>query len=364
MNGYNYCEVCSHFEYQGTYIGARLYGEGHINETFLIETTGERYILQRVNCHVFKEPEKLIDNVVAVTEYLHNKIISNFGDPYRETLTLIPAKDGKFYYKTEQGDVFRMYIFVDNARSYQTIETPEMFYRVAKSFGRFQKLLRSFPAEELYETIPNFHNTVDRYRLFKEAISADCAGRKKEVTEEINFFLDREKDASLVLDAIEAGKIPLRVTHNDTKLNNVLIDDETGEGVCVIDLDTVMPGSMLYDFGDSIRFGASTAAEDETDLSKVTMSLELFEQYTKGYIEELKESFTPKEIELLAFSAKLMTLECGMRFLTDYLNGDVYFRIHREKHNLDRARTQMKLVADMEEKLDKMKEIVLYYYTK
>jgi len=364
MNGYNYCEVCSHFEYQGTYIGARLYGEGHINETFLIETTGERYILQRVNCHVFKEPEKLIDNVVAVTEYLHNKIISNFGDPYRETLTLIPAKDGKFYYKTEQGDVFRMYIFVDNARSYQTIETPEMFYRVAKSFGRFQKLLRSFPAEELYETIPNFHNTVDRYRLFKEAIEADRAGRKSEVLEEINFFLDREKDASLVLDAIEAGEIPLRVTHNDTKLNNVLIDDTTGEGVCVIDLDTVMPGSMLYDFGDSIRFGASTAAEDETDLSKVTMSLELFEQYTKGYIEELKESFTPKEIELLAFSAKLMTLECGMRFLTDYLNGDVYFRIHREKHNLDRARTQMKLVADMEEKLDKMNEIVLYYYTK
>ena len=362
MNSYNYNEICSHFEYQGVYIGARLYGEGHINETFLVETTGGRYILQRVNRNVFKEPEKLIDNVVAVTEFLHNKIMSEFGDPYRETLTLIPAKDGKFYYKTDRGDIFRMYLFVSHAKSYQTIETPEMFYHVAKSFGRFQKLLRSFPADELYETIPNFHNTVDRYRLFKEAIEQDVCGRKHEVSEEINFFLEREKEASLVLDAIEAGEVPLRVTHNDTKLNNVLIDDETGEGVCVIDLDTVMPGSMLYDFGDSIRFGASTAAEDEIDLSKVEMDLELFSQYTKGYVEELKDSITPKEIELLAFSAKLMTLECGMRFLTDYLNGDVYFKIHKEKHNLDRARTQIKLVADMEKKMDKMNGIVLQYY--
>ena len=362
MNHYDYQELCSNFEYQGEYIGARRYGEGHINDTFLVETTGKRYILQRVNTLVFKEPEKLIENVVAVTEYLHNRIISNFGDPYRETLTLIPTKDGQWFYKTEQGDVFRMYLFIGDARSYQTIENPEMFYKVAKSFGRFQNLLKAFPADKLHETIPNFHNTVDRYRLFKEAIAADKAGRRTEVLEEIDFLLKREEEASLVLDAIASGEIPLRVTHNDTKLNNVMIDDETGEGVCVIDLDTVMPGSMLYDFGDSIRFGASTAAEDETDLSKVEMDLGLFEQYTRGYIEELKESITPKEVELLAFSAKLMTLECGMRFLTDYLDGDCYFRIHREKHNLDRARTQLKLVADMEKKMDKMNEIVLQYY--
>ena len=275
---------------------------------------------------------------------------------------LIPAKDGKNYYETEQGDVFRMYIFIDNARSYQSIENPEMFYRVAKSFGRFQNLLKAFPAEKLYETIPNFHNTVDRFRLFKEAIEKDAVGRRAEVEKEISFLLEREKEASLVVDAIKNGEVPLRVTHNDTKLNNVLIDNETGEGICVIDLDTVMPGSMLYDYGDSIRFGASTAAEDETDLSKVTMSLELFEQYTKGYIEELKDSFTAKEIELLAFSAKLMTMECGMRFLTDHLNGDTYFRIHRKNHNLDRARTQLKLVADMETKMEAMNEIVLKYY--
>ncbi len=359
---YDYKEIYSHFDCRGSYIGARLYGEGHINETLLIETTGARYILQRVNTHVFKNPEKLIENVVLVTEFLHNRIIADCGDPYRETLTLIPTKDGEFFYKTEQGDFFRMYLFVTDAKSYQTIKNPEMFYRVAKAFGRFQKMLSSFPAEKLYETIPNFHNTVDRYRLFKEAINADIAGRRSQVQPEIDFVLEREEEASKVLDAISGGDIPLRVTHNDTKLNNVLIDDTTGEGVCVIDLDTVMPGSMLYDFGDSIRFGASTAAEDETDLSKVEMDLSLFEQYTKGYIEELNDSFTQKEVELLAFSAKLMTLECGMRFLTDYLSGDTYFRVHRENHNLDRARTQLKLVADMEKKMDKMNEIVLQYY--
>ena len=362
MRGYDYKELCSHFAYKGDYIGARIYGEGHINETILIETTGRRYILQWVNHNVFKKPAEVIENVVAITEYLHNRIITNFGDPYRETLTLIPAKDGKWYYETEKGDVFRMYLFIGNARSYQTIESPEMFYRVAKAFGRFQNLLKAFPAEKLHETIPNFHNTVDRYRLFKEAIEKDRVGRRSDVEKEIKFYLDREEEASIVVEAIASGEIPIRVTHNDTKLNNVLIDDATGEGVCVVDLDTVMPGSMLYDFGDSIRFGASTATEDETDLSKVEMSLELFEQYTKGYIEELKDSFTPKEIELLAFSAKLMTLECGMRFLTDHLNGDVYFNIHRKNHNLDRARTQLTLVADMEAKMDTMNAIVRKYY--
>lgn len=358
---YDYGAVCEKFAYHGSYIGIRDYGEGHINSTFLVETTGKRYILQKINTHVFKEPQKLMDNIVAVTEYLHSRIISELGDPYRETLTLIPTKDGKWFYESEQGDLFRMYLFVDSAKSYQLIEEPEMFYMVARAFGSFQNRLKDFPAEKLYETIPNFHNTVDRYRQFKEAIEKDVAGRRKTIEKEIQFYLEREKDASKVLDAINSGEIPLRVTHNDTKLNNVLIDESTGEGVCVIDLDTVMPGSMLYDFGDSIRFGASTAAEDETDLSKVTMSLELFEQYTKGYIEELKDSITQKEIELLAFSAKLMTLECGVRFLTDYLNGDVYFHIHREHHNLDRSRTQLTLVADMEKKMDEMNSIVKKY---
>ena len=362
MKGYDFKEICSQFQYTGEYVSARIYGEGHINETYLVETTDNRYILQRLNDNVFKNPVKVIENVVAVTEYLHDKIISNSGDPNRETLTLIPTQNGEWYYKSEQGDVFRMYIFIDKASSYQSIDNPEMFYHVAKSFGRFQKHLSSFPAEKLHEIIEKFHDTTDRYIQFKEAVAADKVGRRADVEKEIAFVLEREKDAAVVVEAIANGEIPLRVTHNDTKLNNVLIDDITGEGVCVIDLDTVMPGSMLYDFGDSIRFGASTAAEDETNLSKVWMDLELFEQYTKGYIEELKESFTPKEIELLAFSAKLMTLECGVRFLTDHLDGDNYFRIHRPNHNLDRARTQFKLVADMEEKMDKMNEIVQKYY--
>ena len=359
---YDYRDVYSHFNCQRSYVSAQPYGEGHINETYLLKTTVRWYILQKVNTNIFKQPHKLMENIVAVTRYLNECIIKESGDPLRETLTLITTKDGKYFYETEEGNIFRMYIFIDDAKSYQMIEEPEMFYEVAKAFGRFQNLLRDFPAEKLYETISNFHNTADRYRQFKEAVKSDPVSRKENAKEEIKFILDRENDARIVLDAIEKGEIPLRVTHNDTKLNNVLIDNVTGEGVCVIDLDTVMPGSMLYDFGDSIRFGASTAAEDETDLSKVEMSLELFEQYTKGYIEELKNSFTKKEIELLAFSAKLMTLECGMRFLTDYLNGDVYFRIHRENHNLDRARTQIKLVADMEEKMDKMNDIVMRYY--
>lgn len=359
---YNFKEIFDFFLYEGEFVEANPYGEGHINETFLVETTKKTYILQRVNNTVFKKPQQVIDNIEAVTEFLREIIIKNGGNPDRETLTLIPTKDGNKCYIDEEGNLFRAYLNVDKTCCYQTVENPDVFYRVAKTFGRFQKLLADFPAEKLYETIPNFHNTVDRYRIFKETLAADKMGRAKEVQAEINFVLEREKDAALVLDAINSGEIPLRVTHNDTKLNNVLVDEKTGDGLCVIDLDTVMPGSMLYDFGDSIRFGASTAAEDETDLSKVSMDLNLFEAYTKGYIEELKDSFTKKELELLAFSAKLMTLECGTRFLTDYLDGDNYFKIHRENHNLDRARTQFTLVKDMEEKMDKMNEIVNKYY--
>ena len=359
---YNIPEICSQFELKGQFIDAIPYGEGHINNTFLVNTTGNRYILQRVNSDVFKQPEDVMNNIALVTEYLHKKIIASCGDPYRETLTLIPTKKGEYYLITKEGDLFRMYLFIGNAISYQKVETPELFYRIAKSFGRFQKMLDGFPAEQLKETIPNFHNTVVRYENFKNAVEADKAGRKNEVMKEIEFAMGREKDARIIMDAIKAGSVPLRVTHNDTKLNNILVDETSGDGICVIDLDTVMPGSMLFDFGDSIRFGASTAAEDEKDLDKVWMDLALFEQYAKGYIEELHETMTEQELELLPMSAKLMTLECGIRFLGDYLDGDNYFRIHYPEQNLDRARTQLKLVADMEEKMDTMKEIVKRLY--
>lgn len=360
----DYKALCKNFKIDGDVLSVEPYGEGHINDTYLVVTTETKYILQRVNNTVFKKPEEVIANIAKVTDYMQKEIIKKGGDILRETLTLVKTTDDKDYFVDEEGRLFRVYVFIDNATCYQIIENGAIFYQAARAFGQFQKTLQNFPADELFETIPNFHNTVDRYRIFKEAIEADKVDRLKDVAAEVEFALAREKDACIIVDALKNKEIPLRVTHNDTKLNNVMIDDTTKEGVCVIDLDTVMPGSMLYDFGDSIRFGASTAAEDEKDLDKVNMDLALFEEYTKGYLEELGESITEKEADLLPMSAKLMTLECGVRFLSDYLDGDNYFRIHRPEHNLDRARTQFKLVWDMEQKMDEMKKIVAKYYKK
>ena len=358
MMDFNLKEICERFKIYGAFVSAERYGEGHINDTFLIVTTETKYILQRVNNIVFKKPEDVMENISKVTNYMSNLIVSAGGDASRETLTIVKTIDDADYYISDDGQLFRVYIFIDNATCYQIIENGKVFYRAARAFGKFQKMLKDFPAKELHETIVNFHNTVDRYRIFKEAIDADKVNRLESVKAEVEFALSREKDASIIVDALKNKKIPLRVTHNDTKLNNVMIDDITGEGVCVIDLDTVMPGSMLYDFGDSIRFGASTASEDELDLSKVNMDLNLFVEYARGYLEELGDSITEEELNLLPMSAKLMTLECGVRFLTDYLDGDNYFKIHRENHNLDRARTQFKLVWDMEQKMDEMNQII------
>lgn len=355
--GYNFKEILSHFN---TSTNVMPYGDGHINDTFKIGP-GEKYLLQRINHNIFKEPEKLMENIENVTEHLKKKIIADGGDEKRETLSLIKTIDGKSYYKTEDGNYFRMYIFIDDAVTYNKIEEPIHFYNAAKAFGKFQKNLSDFPAESLHESIPNFHNTVSRFKDFKKAVEDDVMGRAKDVQPEIEFILQREKDCSVIVDAIKSGEVPVRVTHNDTKLNNVMIDNKSGEGICVVDLDTVMPGSLLYDYGDSLRFGTNNSDEDDKNLDNVFCRLDLFDVFTKGYLEELREVLTPKEIELLPFSAKLMTLECGMRFLGDYLNGDTYFKIHREGHNLDRARTQIKLVADMEKKENEMKEIVEKY---
>lgn len=341
-------------------VNVEAYGNGHINDTY-IANSEPRYILQRINSAIFKNPEQVMENIVGVTEFLRKKIIAEGGDPDRETLTVIKTNDGKNFYKTADGNYFRMYKYIERSVGYEMVESPEQFYEAARAFGKFQHMLSDYPAEKLYDTIPLFHDTRKRFADFEEAVANDIAGRKALVQKEIDFVLSRKADASVVLDAIAAGEVPLRVTHNDTKLNNVLLDAETGEGVCVIDLDTVMPGSLLYDFGDALRFGASSGAEDEIYLDKIYFDLELFEAFTKGFIKEVGNVLTPKEIELLPFSAKLLTYECGMRFLGDYLNGDTYFKIHREHHNLDRARTQFKLVADIETKLDAMKEIVKKY---
>lgn len=336
------------------------YGNGHINDTFIASTDGA-YILQRINTAIFKDVDGLMDNISSVTEHLRAKIKAAGGNPDRETLTLIKTSDGKNYYRCENGECYRVYKLIENSVSYDLVENSQQFYHAAKAFGRFQNMLNDFPAENLNETIPDFHDTRKRIKHLEDAIAEDKCGRLEEVEKEVEFALARKNEMGIVMEGIEEGVIPVRVTHNDTKLNNVMLDIDTGEGVCVIDLDTVMPGSLLFDYGDALRFGASSGSEDETDLSKIYFDMNLFEHFTKGYLEETSDILTNRERELLPFSAKLLTYECGIRFLTDYLNGDTYFKIHREKHNLDRCRTQFKLVYDMEQKMDEMKEIVDKY---
>lgn len=328
------------------------YGNGHINDTYCVESP--RCILQRINTSIFKNPDELMENIENVTAFLGKKIIEAGGNPDRETLTVIKTLDGKNCYKYDENNVFRMYKFIEHTKSIENDKTYEDLYQAGLGFGRFQKMLADFPVEILHETIPNFHHTPKRVEALKQAIEEDRAGRKASVEAEIQFALEQAEFAGKVIEGIEAGTIPMRVTHNDTKINNILFDEVTGEAVCVIDLDTVMPGSMLYDFGDALRIGGSTAAEDETDLSKVSFDIKTFESFAKGYLEEMKNSLTEEELKLLPFSVKLMTYECGIRFLTDYLNGDTYFKIHREHHNLDRARNQFKLVVDMAAKEEEM----------
>ena len=345
-------EICR-FRLDGAPISCERYGCGHINVTYLVVTdTGHRYILQKINSHIFKDVPGLMGNIEAVTRYLQSKV-----DSPRETLTLIPTADGASYCFDGRDGYYRMYEFVEDSVCLQAPETVEDFYQSAVGFGRFQQLLSEFPAGELCEVIPNFHNTLDRYRIFHQVLARDLMGRAEGVRGEIDFVLAREQEAGTLHRMRESGDLPLRVTHNDTKLNNVLLDKRTRKALCVIDLDTVMPGLSLYDFGDSIRFGAATAAEDEKDLSKMELSLDLFRTYTRGYLTACP-GLTDREVEMLPMGAKTMTLECGLRFLTDYLDGDHYFAVHRDGHNLDRARTQLKLVADMESKWSQMLEII------
>lgn len=345
-------ELIQKFILDGAAVSCERYGCGHINETYLVVTdAGSRYILQKINHNIFKDVKGLMGNISAVTKYLRGIV----SEP-RGVLTLIPTVDGADYLEYE-GGYWRVYAFVEDSLCLQAPETPEDFYQSAVAFGNFQQQLKDFPAETLCEVIPNFHNTADRYRLFRDALAADAHGRAKEVQAEIDFALAREEEAGTLVNMLAAGELPLRVTHNDTKLNNVMLDAATRKPLCVIDLDTVMPGLSLYDFGDSIRFGAATAAEDEKDLSKVEMDLSLYETYTKGFLSACP-GLTQTERDMLPMGAKLMTLECGVRFLTDYLNGDVYFKTHYAGQNLDRCRTQFKLVADMESKWNDMKRIV------
>ena len=340
------------FRLDGEPVAREVLNQGHINTTVKLTTdTGAEYILQKINKYVFRDPVRLMGNISAVTEYLRQRV----EDP-RHALHFIPTYQGLYYHRDQNGEFWRMYDFVGGF-CLDTPECEEDFYQSALAFGRFQQMLSEFPAETLTETIPEFHNTPDRFRKLKESIAADPMGRLAGVKAEVDFFLEREEMGSRLQKQRENGTLPLRVTHNDTKLNNVLLDKKTRKSLCVLDLDTVMPGLSAFDFGDSIRFGAATAAEDEKDLSKVEMDLHLFEIYTRGFL-EAATNLTEAEIQALPMGAYTMTLECGSRFLKDYLDGDVYFKVNYPDHNLVRARTQIKLVADMEKKMDEMNAIV------
>lgn len=349
--------VARQFQIAGDYLGAEPYGSGHINDTYCVRYdqagTPVRYVFQRVNHNVFKQPAALMDNVARVTRHLGAKIAEE-ADASRRVLTLVSARDGRPFYADAAGNHWRVYFFIEKARTYDAVESPQQAFQAARAFGQFQKLLADLPAPRLHDTIPDFHHTPRRFAALEKAIAADAAGRAKSAAAEIDFALRHKNITGVLLDA----GLPERVTHNDTKFNNVMLDDATGEGICVIDLDTVMPGLALYDFGDMIRTTTSPAKEDERDLSRVKMQFPMFEALVRGYLATASEFLTPAEKKFLAFSGKLITFEIGIRFLTDYLAGDVYFKVHREGHNLDRCRTQFKLVESIEQQEDAMNRLV------
>ena len=355
------CAAASAFDFGGPMVcDSHHYGEGHINDTFVVWRADhtKRFILQRINTDTFTDPAGLMENICGVTRHLREKIQAEGGDPGRECLNVIPTLSGAAYYIDSEGNAWRAYDFVENTVCLQQVGCEADFRTVAETLGKFQNQLADYPASTLHETIARFHDTPNRYANFEKALAADALGRAKTIAPEIAFIHAREKDCHVLLDQLAAGEIPLRVTHNDTKINNVLLDEATGKGICVIDLDTVMPGLSAYDFGDSIRTGANDCAEDEPDQSKVHFDLHLYEVFAKGYLSTAGSTMHAAEKRSLAWGAKLMTLECGIRFLTDYLEGDHYFHIARPNHNLDRARTQFTLVRQMEEVFDQMLEIV------
>ena len=354
------------FSLEGTFTGYEKINNGHVNSTFTLffeeDEKVAKYVLQKVNTEAFRNPEGLMSNIVAVTSHIRQKN-EEMNIPWadRGTLTFLPCKNGKYYFIDEKNQCWRMYGFIDDVYTCNSIDDEQVFCNAGIAFGEFQKLLADFDGSSLFETIEKFHNTVSRFENLKKAIEENRSGRLNNVKDEIEFALSYEAETHVLLDLIDEGKLPLRVTHNDTKLNNILFDNVSNKGICIIDLDTVMPGLSLYDFGDSIRFGANTAAEDEKDLSKVSLSLPLYEAYVKGYLGSAKDALTDLEKELLPMGAKLMTYECGIRFLTDYLNGDIYFHTNYPEHNLDRCRTQFELVKDMERKWTEMQEIIKKY---
>jgi Phosphotransferase enzyme family len=354
---HNVAAIARQFQIYWEFRSAKPYGSGHINDTYCVEFdqagTTTRYILQRINHHIFKRPIELMENIQRVTAHLAAKME---GEPdfSRRVLTLIPARSGPGYLQDAEGNYWRAYLFIEKARTFDAVESPRQAYEAAKAYGRFQKLLADLPAPRLHETIPGFHHTPSRLAALVKAIETDASNRAAGARKEIDFAIQRSGIAGTLLNA----NLPERVTHNDTKFNNVMLDDETGEGICVVDLDTLMPGLALYDFGDMVRTTTSPSREDETDLAKVSLHLPMFEALVRGYLESANGFLTPAEKKLLGFSGKLITFEIGIRFLTDFLGGDTYFKVHRNGHNLDRCRTQFKLVESIEQQEEQVNKLV------
>lgn len=359
-------KVIPHFQLYGILRSAEPWGSGHINDTYrvCIAQGGHpvHYIIQRVNDKVFPNVPKLMENIQRVTSHICRKLMEIPGSDYtRETLNVVPSRDNQPYYRDAEGNYWRMYVYIEQASTFDFVNDPRQAYEAAKAFGRFQVMLMDLPGGPLFEVIPNFHNTVWRFEKFLAVLRQDSHGRAAQAQAEIEFCLARQTSTGTVVNLLASGELPMRVTHNDTKINNVMLDDADGRGLCVIDLDTVMPGSILYDFGDEVRTTTATAAEDERDLSKVQFRLDLFEQLVRGYLALTKAYLTAREIDLLAFSGRLITFEIGLRFLTDFLEGDVYFKTHRDGHNLDRCRTQFEMVRQMEVQSAAMDVIVAKY---
>ncbi|MFO7935985.1 MAG: aminoglycoside phosphotransferase family protein [Kiritimatiellia bacterium] len=351
-----------HFQVWGDLLSVERYGSGHINDTFKVEMSVAgsplRYLLQRINHGIFKNPQQLMENILRVTEHQRSKLFDpSDADSSRRCLTVIPATDSLPYYRDDEGNWWRLYLFIEKAETHDRIETESYAFEAARAFAGFQNLLADLPSPRLHETIPDFHHTPKRIEALDRAFEADEYGRASEVADEMEFVNRRREECARLIGRCDAGEFPERITHNDTKINNVMLDDETGGGICVIDLDTVMPGLALYDFGDMVRSAAAASSEDERDLSKVGTRLEIFEALLRGYLSEAK-FLNEAEIEELAFCGRLITMTIGIRFLTDYLSGDVYFKTHREGQNLDRCRVQFRMVRSMEQQESAMQAVV------
>lgn len=365
LNDSQLLSIVNFYGIEGNFKSAAPFGNGNINSTFLLtyDVNGaeRKYVLQKINKYVFHHPDELMANTVAVTDYLRKKVIEHGGDGEREVLKVVPAANGAVFYIDDEGEYWRITRFIEDAVSYDMVRSLDDFYQTGLAFGSFQSELSDFPADTLYYTIPGFHDTRARFERFKTVVKENKAGRADSCKAEIDFILDREALARYSMDSYDRGEIPLRVTHNDTKLNNLMIDNKTGKAICVLDLDTVMPGFVMMDFGDAIRTGACTAMEDEPDVSKVRCDLELYEAFAKGFIEGCRDKLTPHEIDTLPMGALGITYEQAMRFLTDYLEGDVYYRTEYPEHNLVRTRTQVKMVQELEAKKDEIDRIIAKY---